>query len=133
MRALHKRSAPKQLFRSYTNMVITHKRLPGLSKRGRNFGLQSFLLCSSFLMENILEQIRPSQSQWFRFLLNRFYPSQDGFSAWNRTSKFKRTSLVFSLFRVRNQEKIRRTPRYTRTPYISAVNRLTFTHMLHCM
>lgn len=70
-------------------MIITHCPLPALLKSRLNFGLQSFLLRSSFLMENILEQIRPSTSQWFRFLLNRFYPGQDGFSAWNRISDFQ--------------------------------------------
>ena len=60
-------------------MIITHYVLPGLSKRRLNFGLQSSLLLSDRLMANISDKIRPSQSQWLRNLLYRFYPSQDDF------------------------------------------------------
>ena len=72
-------------------MLITHRSSTALSKSSLNFGLKSFLLCSSRLMAKILKQIRLSASQWLRFLLNRFYPNQDDFSVWNRISDFQRT------------------------------------------
>jgi hypothetical protein len=90
VRAIHTRIAPKQPFRSYTTMVITHRCLPGRSKRRLKFGLQSFLLRPNRHMANIFEQNRLSQSQGFESLLYRFYPSQDGFLTWNRISEFQR-------------------------------------------
>jgi hypothetical protein len=77
-------------------MVMTHFSSTALSKSSLNIGLQSSLLRSSFLKEKYLEQIRPSQSQWFRNLLSRFYRAQDGFQCSNRISKFQRTKYLYS-------------------------------------
>ena len=115
-KAIHARIAPKQTFRSYTAMVITHRSLTALSKSSLNFGLRSSLLRSSRLLANILEQIRLSTSQRFRNLLYRFYPRQDDFTAWNRISEFQRTKTLYSPHRAEREPRTK-----VRIPYISAL------------
>ncbi len=98
-------------------MIITHCPLPALSKSRLNFGLQSFLLLPDRLKANISSKIRPSQYQWFRFLLNRFYPGQDGFSAWNRISDFQRTKNLYATLVAEGEHRTN-----VRTPYILGLN-----------
>lgn len=84
-------------------MVITHRSSPALSKSKLNFGLQSSLLRSSFLMENSLKQIRPSTSQWVCYLLNRFYRAKDDFYRSNRIPDFQRTKTLDSAVGIERQ------------------------------
>ena len=98
-------------------MIITHCPLPALTRSRLNFGLQSFLLRSGSLLGKIPKQIRPSQYQWFRFLLNRFYPGQDEFSAWNPLSEFQRTKILYATMVTEREHRTK-----VRMPYIPALN-----------
>lgn len=77
-------------------MVITHRSSTASQRDSLNIGLQSFLLRSSFLLENILEQIRLSTSQRIRSVLDRFYRAQDGFLCSNPISEFQRTKPLYA-------------------------------------